>query len=92
MVPNGTYRHTDTTRTLTPTAVLQESFKDHPFTGMVYGRHGTPTSFALEEAFAVVEGADNACCVASGVAAVNVAMLAFLQVHLSGGGGVRVRG
>ena len=32
-----------------------------PTGGLYYGRLGTPTTWALEEAFAVLEGADNAC-------------------------------
>ena len=42
-------------------------------------RHGTPTTWALEEAFAAVEGGVKSVCVASGVAAINTAMLAFVQ-------------
>ena len=47
--------------------------------GMSYGRHGNPTHYALEEAFAVLEGGDNAVAVSSGVAAINAALLAFVQ-------------
>jgi cystathionine beta-lyase/cystathionine gamma-synthase len=50
--------------------------------GRSYGRHGNPTTYALEEAFAVMEGADNACAVSSGVAAINAALLAFVKVWL----------
>lgn len=46
---------------------------------MWYGRHGNPTTWALEEAFAAIEGAYNACCTSSGVAAVNASLLAFLK-------------
>lgn len=52
---------------------------DWPFTGLWYGRHGNPTTFALEEAFAAVEGGDNACVTASGVAALNASLLAFVK-------------
>jgi len=58
---------------------LRFAASDWPFTGMWYGRHGNPTTFALEEAFAVLEGATNACLTSSGVAAVNVAILAFVK-------------
>ena len=44
-----------------------------------YGRHGTPTHEALEEAFAAVSGGYRSVAVASGLAAINAAMLAFLQ-------------
>ncbi|CAN8063408.1 unnamed protein product [Agarophyton chilense] len=60
-------------------AALRFAASDWPFTGMWYGRHGNPTTFALEEAFATLEGADNACITSSGVAAVNAALLAFVQ-------------
>lgn len=60
-------------------AAYRQAASDWPFTGLWYGRHGNPTTFALEEAFAVVEGGDNACVTASGVAAVNAAILAFVQ-------------
>ncbi|KAK4522458.1 hypothetical protein GAYE_SCF06G2761 [Galdieria yellowstonensis] len=57
----------------------REAAKDYPFTGLWYGRHGTPTAWALEEAFATIEGGYKACAVASGVAAINAALLAFLR-------------
>eukprot|EP00188_Purpureofilum_apyrenoidigerum_P001714 Plantae.Rhodophyta-Purpureofilum_apyrenoidigerum.ctg19707.p1 GENE.Plantae.Rhodophyta-Purpureofilum_apyrenoidigerum.ctg19707~~Plantae.Rhodophyta-Purpureofilum_apyrenoidigerum.ctg19707.p1 ORF type:complete len:479 (+),score=72.10 Plantae.Rhodophyta-Purpureofilum_apyrenoidigerum.ctg19707:156-1592(+) len=61
------------------TESLKYAASDWPFTGMWYGRHGNPTSWALEEAFAVVEGGYSACAVGSGVAAANAALLAFLK-------------
>lgn len=60
-------------------ASLRFAASDWPFTGMWYGRHGNPTTFALEEAFAVMEGASNACLTSSGVAAVNASLLAFVS-------------
>ena len=60
-------------------AALRFASADWPYTGMWYGRHGNPTTFALEEAFAALEGADNACLTASGVAAVNASILAFVK-------------
>ncbi|MFZ4126203.1 MAG: cystathionine beta-lyase [Rickettsiales bacterium] len=44
-----------------------------------YGRYGTPTSDALEEAIVELEGADNAIITASGLAAITTPMLAFLN-------------
>ncbi len=44
-----------------------------------YGRHGTPTHDALEEAFAAVSGGYRSVAVASGLAAINGALLAFLE-------------
>ena len=67
------------TVTFPSVAALRAARTDHPFMGMSYGRHGNPTHYALEEAFAVLEGADNACAVASGVAAINAALLAFVR-------------
>ncbi len=44
-----------------------------------YGRRGTPTSFALEEAVAQLEGGAGSVVMPSGLAAVNIALLAFLE-------------
>ena len=44
-----------------------------------YGRHGTPTQGALEEAIAALEGGDRAVVLASGMAAINAAILAFVK-------------
>eukprot|EP00189_Rhodosorus_marinus_P002186 CAMPEP_0113957298 /NCGR_PEP_ID=MMETSP0011_2-20120614/2688_1 /TAXON_ID=101924 /ORGANISM="Rhodosorus marinus" /LENGTH=435 /DNA_ID=CAMNT_0000967837 /DNA_START=147 /DNA_END=1454 /DNA_ORIENTATION=+ /assembly_acc=CAM_ASM_000156 len=61
------------------TAAYKYAASDWPFTGMWYGRHGNPTSWALEEAFAVIEGGYAACATGSGVAANNAAILAFVE-------------
>lgn len=45
----------------------------------VYGRRGTPTSKAVEEAVALVEGGHNAKMAPSGMAAISTALLAFLR-------------
>lgn len=58
---------------------LKHAASDWPFTGLWYGRHGNPTTFALEEAFSILEGADNACVTSSGVAAINASILAFVE-------------
>jgi cystathionine beta-lyase len=47
--------------------------------GLYYGRFGTPTTWALEEAYSVLEGADNACVVCSGVAATSSTLMAFVK-------------
>jgi len=57
-------------------AALEESEKD-PFTGVTYGRFGTPTTFALEEAVAALEGGYRAIAVPSGLAAVVASLIAF---------------
>lgn len=47
--------------------------------GMSYGRNGTPTTFALQDAFAELEGADGCRVAASGKAAVVVALTALVE-------------
>src|SRR5690606_16750014 len=49
------------------------------FDTVYYGRHGTPTSFALEEAMADLEGGHRSVAVCSGLAAITVALMAFLK-------------
>ncbi len=44
-----------------------------------YGRQGTPTHEALEVAIAAIEGGWRGMCVASGLAAINAAVLAYLK-------------
>ena len=44
-----------------------------------YGRQGTPTHQALEVATAALLGGDRSVCMGSGLAAINAAMLAFLN-------------
>jgi cystathionine beta-lyase len=45
----------------------------------VYGRRGTPTSRAVEEAVAMLEGGHNSKMAPSGLAAISTALLAFLK-------------
>ena len=44
-----------------------------------YGRYGTQTNFALEQAIAEIEGGYNTFVTASGAAAINTALIAFLK-------------
>jgi len=44
-----------------------------------YGRHGTPTTFALEEAIASLEGGAEAIAIGSGVAAITAVLTAFVK-------------
>jgi len=44
-----------------------------------YGRYGTQTNFALEQAIAEIEGGYNTFVTSSGAAAINTALIAFLQ-------------
>jgi len=62
-----------------PTVAVLESFDSHPFDGVFYGRHGTPTTFALEQAIAELEGGDRSIATASGVAAIAISLLAFAK-------------
>lgn len=48
-------------------------------TRMVYGRHGTPTQFALQEALAQLEGGYRTWLLPSGLAAIAVSLLAFVK-------------
>lgn len=63
---------------LFPTLDAMEKASAEPLEGVYYGRHGTPTSFALEEAVAELESADNAISVSSGLAAITVGLISFL--------------
>ena len=49
------------------------------FNGVYYGRYGTPTTFALEEAVAALEGGYRTVAVSSGLAAVVASLLAFVE-------------
>lgn len=63
---------------LFPSLAALEAASRQPFTGTYYGRFGTPTTFALEEAMAALEGAHRAVAVESGLAAITTTLLAFL--------------
>ena len=57
-----------------------ESRKPGPGT-MFYGRHGTPTTFALEEAIAILEGGAQCTLYPSGLASCTAVLLAFLEAQ-----------
>jgi len=59
-------------------AALNEGIKT-PFTGTRYGRRGTPTTFALEEAITELEGGYRTIAVASGLNAITTTLLALLE-------------
>jgi cystathionine beta-lyase len=59
-------------------ADMRARHKDR-FTTVYYGRYGTPTTFALEEAVAALEEADRAVALPSGLAAVAGALLSFVS-------------
>jgi cystathionine beta-lyase len=50
-----------------------------PFTGVQYGRTGTPTTFALEESICSLYGGHKTIATSSGAAAIAVAMSALLK-------------
>lgn len=64
---------------LFPDLAALEAADRRPFDGVFYGRNGTPTTFALEEAMARLEGADRAVATASGLAAITGTLLALLN-------------
>lgn len=55
-----------------------EAASRRPFDGPFYGRLGTPTTFAFEEAVAAAEGGYRSIATASGLAALSSTFLAFL--------------
>ena len=50
-----------------------------PFDGPFYGRVGTPSIFAFEEAMAELEGGHRTIATASGLAAISATLLAFVE-------------
>lgn len=61
---------------LFPTLDALEAYDQQPFR---YGRHGTPTTAALEEAICKLEGGERTLLTASGYQAVTTAILAFVK-------------
>ena len=59
-------------------AELEKAQKNR-YSQVTYGRWGTPTTFAFEEAVAAVEGGYRAIAFCSGAAACHAALLAFLK-------------
>jgi cystathionine beta-lyase len=64
---------------LHPSVAAMEASGKTPFEGVRYGRFGTPTTFAFEEAMAVVEGGWRSIATSSGLAAISGSLLAFLK-------------
>jgi len=64
---------------LFPTVAAMEAARTERFSGTRYGRYGTPTTFALEEALASIEGGYRAMILPSGLAAVAAALLGCLK-------------
>lgn len=64
---------------LFPTVEAMEQAQKRRFFTYTYGRHGTPTTTALEEAFARLEGGWRAVAVPSGMAAIIGAIMGFVK-------------
>ena len=62
-----------------PTLAALEEADRTPYEGTRYGRRGTPTTFALEQAVAALEGGWRSIAVPSGLAAITISLLAFLK-------------
>jgi cystathionine beta-lyase len=62
-----------------PSVAAMTEAERKPFDGLRYGRYGTPTSFALEEAVVALEGGYRTIATASGLAAITGALTALLQ-------------
>lgn len=64
---------------LAPTVAELKARHAHRFEVTYYGRYGTPTTRALEEAVAEIEGGNHAILVSSGLAAISSTLLALLR-------------
>jgi len=64
---------------LHPTVAAFEAARKKRYDQVTYGRYGTPTTFAFEDAVAAVEGGHRAIAFCSGAAACHAALLAFLR-------------
>lgn len=64
-----------TSTVIFPNLAAYEDRRDQSFKAVKYGRHGTPTTFAFEEAVAKIEGGYQAVAVPNGMAAIAGALL-----------------
>jgi cysteine-S-conjugate beta-lyase len=64
---------------LHPTVAKLEEAQRNRYNQVTYGRHGTPTTFALEEAVAAVQGGYRAIAFCSGAACCFAAILAYVK-------------
>lgn len=62
-----------------PTMAEFTAKPERAFDGVQYGRTGTPTTFALEDAVNALYGGHETVALSSGLAAISVSMMAFLQ-------------
>ena len=68
-----------TSTVIFPTLEEYETRSGDDYKSVRYGRYGTPTTFALEEAVAKMEGGHAAVAVPSGLAAIAAAISAFVK-------------
>ncbi|HUL08525.1 MAG TPA: cystathionine beta-lyase, partial [Candidatus Acidoferrum sp.] len=64
---------------LFPTIEKMEQAQKERLSGVSYGRWGTPTTFAFEEAVAAIEGEGRALALPSGLAAIGATLLSLLK-------------
>jgi cysteine-S-conjugate beta-lyase len=64
---------------LYPTVAAREAATQNRYNQVTYGRTGTPTQFAFEEAVAAIEGGSRAVAFCSGAASCFAAILAFVK-------------
>ncbi|MFQ5973296.1 MAG: cystathionine beta-lyase [Alphaproteobacteria bacterium] len=62
-----------------PTLDALEESLSKPWEGVHYGRQGTPTTFALHDAMAALEGGARGIATSSGLAAASAALTAFVE-------------
>jgi cystathionine beta-lyase len=63
---------------LFPSVAAFEAARHPDYPGLCYGRVGTPTTFALEEAVATLDGGDRAAILSSGLAAITTALMTYV--------------
>ncbi len=68
-----------TSTVIFPDLESYETRRPDDYKSVRYGRYGTPTTFALEEAVAHMEGGHQAVAVPSGLAAITAALSAFVK-------------
>jgi cystathionine beta-lyase len=78
-VVNPPVYHASTIVYPTVAALKAAQASRHQPGAVTYGRHGTPTTFALEDAVAALEGGFRAATLPSGLAAICAALLAFVK-------------
>jgi cystathionine beta-lyase len=64
---------------LFPTVAAMDQALKNRTSGVYYGRYGTPTTFALEEAAAALAGAERGIALPSGLAAIAVTLASLLK-------------